>query len=56
MIFCNHINYIHTSVEIPLDGKAVGNHGCDGSYCLHMNRTSVEAPAVSQLLDLQQYK
>ena len=40
-------------MEILLDGKAVGNHGCDDSYCLHLNRTSVEALALPQLLDLQ---
>ena len=53
MILCNRINDTHSSVEILLDGKAVGNHGCDDSYCLHLNRTSVEALALSQLLDLQ---
>ena len=53
VILCNRINDIHSSVEILLDGKAVGNHGCDDSYCLHLNRTSVEALALPQLLDLQ---
>ena len=53
MILCNRINDNHSSVEILLDGKAVGNHGCDESYCLHLNRTSVEALALPQLLDLQ---
>ena len=53
MIFCNRINDIHGSVEILLDGKTVGNHGCDESYCLHQNRTSVEVLALPQLLDLQ---
>ena len=53
MIWCNRINDIHSSVEILLDGKAVGNHGYDESYCLHPNRTAVEALALSQPLDLQ---
>ena len=53
MILCNRINDIHSSVEILLDGKAVGNHGYDESYCLHLNRTSVEPLALPQLLDLQ---
>ena len=53
MILCNRINDIHSSVEILLDGKAVGYHGCDESYCLHPNRTSVEPVALSQPLDLQ---
>ena len=53
MILCNRINYTHSSAEIILDGKAVGNHGCDESYCLHLSRTSVEAQALHQLLDLQ---
>ena len=53
MVLCNRINDNHSCVEILLDDKAVGNHGCDESYCLHLNRTSVEALASSQLLDLQ---
>ena len=38
VIFSNRINYIHSNVEIHLDGKAVGSHGCGGNYWLHMNR------------------
>ena len=53
MILCNRINDIHSSVEILLDDKAVGNHGCVESYCLHLNRTSVDPLALSQPLDLQ---
>ena len=32
VIFSNRINYIHSNVDIHLDGKAVGSHGCDGNY------------------------
>ena len=52
-IFSNRMNCIHSRIEILLVGKAVGNHGCNGSDSLHLTRTSVEAPALSQLLDLQ---
>ena len=38
VIFSNRIKYIHSNVEIHLNGKAVGSHGCGGNYWLHMNR------------------
>ena len=38
VIFSNRINYIHSNVEIHLDGKAVGSHGCGCNYWIHMNR------------------
>ena len=38
VIFSHRINYIHSNVEIHLDGKAVGSHGCGGNYWLHMKR------------------